>query len=113
MTCSISQLHTAGSPRESGARRARTSKQLRGDGNARKDVARYKIHAIVSSDMSIQTDQPIALSPKQVAGQLGVVVQTLQNWRNRRIGPPYYRLVRKIVYYKHEVDEWRDQTKWG
>ncbi len=72
----------------------------------------------MTGDMSAQVITPVALSPKEVAHRLNVSVNTLQNWRNRcnaevKVGPPYYRLVTKIIYYQHEVDEWREQTKWG
>jgi hypothetical protein len=53
------------------------------------------------------------LTSQQLAGQLKVTPQTLLNWRHREQGPPYYRIVNRIVYYQHEVDEWRAQTRWA
>lgn len=55
----------------------------------------------------------IELTPKQLAGQLKVTAQTLLAWREKKVGPPYYRRVHRIIYYQHEVDEWRDGSRWG
>lgn len=60
-----------------------------------------------------KTQVRIELTPQQLAGQLRVTTQTLGYWRTKKVGPPYYRRVHRIIYYQHEVDEWRDGSKWG
>lgn len=60
-----------------------------------------------------KTQARIELTPQQLAGQLRVTPQTLGYWRAKKVGPPYYRLVHRIIYYQHEVDEWRDSSRWG
>lgn len=57
--------------------------------------------------------QPEFVTPKQLAAELRVTEWTLNEWRKGRKGPPYYRLIKKIIYYRHEVDEWLGQVRWG
>ena len=53
------------------------------------------------------------LSPKELAYELGVRQDTLMRWRQAKIGPPYYREVNRIFYYREEVETWRASTKWA
>ena len=53
------------------------------------------------------------LTPKQLAAELRVTEWTLNEWRKNKVGPAYYRMVGRIVYYREEVEEWQAQTRWG
>jgi hypothetical protein len=46
------------------------------------------------------------LNTKQVAALLKVTPRTVAIWRQQRIGPRYYRRVRKIFYLKGDVESW-------
>jgi hypothetical protein len=43
------------------------------------------------------------------ADYLSVPVRTLEDWRYRRIGPPFVRAGRAIRYRKVDVDRWLEQ----
>ncbi len=49
------------------------------------------------------------LSPKELADDLGVHMQTLRAWRKKEKGPPFYRQVGRIWYPRAELDKWREQ----
>ena len=53
------------------------------------------------------------LSPKQLSAMLDVSEKTLVHWRQRKIGPPYYREVNRIFYYRDELELWRQNAKWA
>ena len=53
------------------------------------------------------------VTSKQLATELHVTEWTLNEWRKAKVGPPYRRLVGRNIYYRHEVNEWLEQTKWG
>jgi len=46
------------------------------------------------------------LNRAQVAGEIGVSVDTLQRWETRRIGPPCVRIGRKVLYRTDAFREW-------
>ena len=54
-----------------------------------------------------------SMTPKEVASLLNRCEVTLLNWRKRKLGPPFYRMVGRIVYFRHEVEEWRKSSRWG
>lgn len=53
------------------------------------------------------------LSPKQVEELLEVSEPCLRGWREKKLGPPYYREVGRIWYYRDEIEAWRQAAKWG
>jgi hypothetical protein len=46
------------------------------------------------------------LNTKQVAALLKVTPTTVANWRKQKIGPRWYRRVRKVFYLKADVENW-------
>ena len=46
------------------------------------------------------------LTRAQVAGEIGVSVDTLARWETRRIGPPCVRMGRKVLYRADAFSEW-------
>jgi hypothetical protein len=46
------------------------------------------------------------LTPAEVAGLLGVPVNSLKMWRYRRTGPPWLKLGRHIRYSRRDVEHW-------
>lgn len=55
--------------------------------------------------------EDIWLCTKELARKLGLSYRTLENWRQRNMGPPYTRLGRKIVRYNlAEVREWQKRN---
>jgi len=51
------------------------------------------------------------LTPKQVAALLGVNIDTLQEWRKRRIGPPFTRMVTRIIYKRSDIEAWEERNR--
>lgn len=48
------------------------------------------------------------------ATYLGVSTRTLEDWRYRRVGPPYAKVGRAVRYRREAVDAWaKAQTVWG
>jgi predicted DNA-binding transcriptional regulator AlpA len=54
---------------------------------------------------------PKRLSEKDAAEFLGIKVQTLQNWRQARTAPPYYKVGGKIIYDLREVEQWMEARR--
>lgn len=50
--------------------------------------------------------QPIGLTPKQLAGKIGVGEETLYNWRRKRTGPAFYKISGAIYYRSEDVENW-------
>lgn len=51
------------------------------------------------------------LTPADIGRRLGVSVETLRDWRYRRMGPRYVRVGRNVRYDPRDVDAWqRAQT---
>jgi hypothetical protein len=46
------------------------------------------------------------LSEEKFAAELGVSIRTLRNWRQRRSGPPFVTIGKKIVYGKTSGLAW-------
>ena len=46
------------------------------------------------------------MSRADLAGELGISVDTLGRWETRRIGPPCIRLGRRVFYRKDDVKDW-------
>lgn len=53
------------------------------------------------------------LTSKEIANFLGLTVETLHDWRKRRTGPPYHRMVGRLYYRKEEFLEWFSASRWG
>ena len=51
------------------------------------------------------------LSEREAAEYLGRSPYTLRDWREKKIGPPYYRLVGSIVYSKNELDAFLESCR--
>ena len=48
---------------------------------------------------------------KGAADYLGIAVQTLYNWRGKRLGPDYVLMGRKIIYLKSDLDKFIESNK--
>jgi excisionase family DNA binding protein len=46
------------------------------------------------------------LTPNRLADRLGISPRTLQDWRSRKVGPPWIRVGRVIRYREEDVNEW-------
>jgi DNA-binding transcriptional MerR regulator len=46
------------------------------------------------------------MSPLEVHKLTGIPVETLRYWRNRRVGPVSFKLGRKVVYDRADVERW-------
>ena len=47
------------------------------------------------------------LRPRDVERLFGIKSKTLQNWRYKGKGPPFYKLGHKLIVYKYEeVEKW-------
>jgi hypothetical protein len=56
--------------------------------------------------MKGQNQHARILCERQAADYLGAVtIRTLQDWRMRRVGPPYVKLGRRIGYRLDDLDE--------
>lgn len=53
----------------------------------------------------------VYLSAIQAANYLGVTLDTLSKWRNRKIGPSYFKIGRRVQYHIADLDEWRERQK--
>jgi hypothetical protein len=51
------------------------------------------------------------LTPEQASEKIRIPVKTLANWRNKRIGPPFRKFGRRVLYPLDQLEQWeRDQT---
>ena len=48
----------------------------------------------------------LTLTSSQVAAQLNRSVVTLERWRRLRAGPPFYRVMGRVVYDQADIDAW-------
>jgi Helix-turn-helix domain len=62
---------------------------------------------------SVRLRTKIKLSPAQVQEELHVCEATLRKWRKTKVGPPYYREVNRIFYYREDIEAWKQAAKWG
>ena len=56
-------------------------------------------------------EQPLNLladwiSREQLAGALGLAIDTLARWEARQLGPPCTRIGRKVLYRRASVQDW-------
>ena len=40
------------------------------------------------------------LTPEEAGAMLGIKIQTLSNWRTRKVGPPYVRVGQRLIRYR-------------
>ena len=52
----------------------------------------------------------MSLTPEQVSKYCGIPLQTLANWRHRRIGPRYSKEGSKILYPVTEIKAWLERN---
>ncbi len=55
----------------------------------------------------------VKITPKQLAFEIGATIDTLCDWRQAKVGPPYHREVGRIYYYRDEIEVWKESTKWA
>ncbi|MFH8662626.1 helix-turn-helix domain-containing protein [Streptomyces afghaniensis] len=58
--------------------------------------------------MTVRTLPERYLTPADVAELLGVPVETLYQWRRKRIGPPAFRVGRHLRYDPVRLRQWVD-----
>jgi hypothetical protein len=61
----------------------------------------------------MMTNIKTALTPKEVIGLYPALTTsegTLANWRNKKVGPKYYKLSRKIIYRPEDVEAYLFQN---
>lgn len=46
------------------------------------------------------------LDTDEAAKYLGYSASTLENWRNQKTGPRYYKPLGKVFYFKDDLDLW-------
>ena len=54
---------------------------------------------------------PRYINSKEAEKLLGLKPNTLRSWRCRRIGPPYYKVGRNVMYCYYELLEWLKARK--
>ncbi len=52
------------------------------------------------------TPAKIAVSPKTLAEMYEIDEGTLANYRSQKIGPKFYKIGRKVLYFLSDVEEW-------
>ncbi len=59
----------------------------------------------------VAAELPQLMTDVQVAELTGLKIQTLANWRCRRVGPPFVRLGNRTVRYNREaILEWIEES---
>ena len=56
------------------------------------------------------TDNP-NLTPDQAAEYLRLSERTLIRWRNRRVGPAWVKVGRRVLYRRSDLDSWMDNQR--
>lgn len=51
------------------------------------------------------------LTIKEAAAYLQVAERTLQDWRTKKIGPPYAKQHQVVRYHRHDLDKWMKSRK--
>lgn len=64
-------------------------------------------HAEATSEL------PLFLTQREVAESLRVPARTLEDWRQTRQGPPYFKLGRHVRYRRDEVLAWVEGRRHG
>ncbi|MDQ0576450.1 helix-turn-helix transcriptional regulator [Agromyces albus] len=49
---------------------------------------------------------PVYLTPAEVVVRTGFAMQTLANWRARKVGPPYLKVGARVRYDEAELYAW-------
>lgn len=51
------------------------------------------------------------LTPEEASERLRIPLKTLANWRNKRIGPPFRKFGRRVLYPLDQLERWEaEQT---
>jgi len=53
-----------------------------------------------------QASVPRYLTPREVAQSYGFSEGTLANMRSRRIGPPFVKMKKKVLYPVEQLEDW-------
>ncbi len=53
-----------------------------------------------------QASLPRYLTPREVAQSYGFSEGTLANMRSRRIGPPFVKMKKKVLYPVEQLEDW-------
>lgn len=57
------------------------------------------------------TNETEVLTTDQAANYIQHSKRTMIRWRNARIGPPWIKCGRKVLYRKHSLDGWLDKRE--
>lgn len=60
-----------------------------------------------------QSELPLFLTQREVAELLRLPARTLEDWRQTRQGPPYFKLGRHVRYRRDEVLAWVEGRRHG
>ena len=55
---------------------------------------------------------PEMLTNREAADVIGVIPNTMDVWRSRNVGPPYFKVMGAIRYDKAELIEWLPNALW-
>lgn len=58
-------------------------------------------------------DETYFINDVQASKRLGVSRITMQNWRARGEGPPFYKISRRVIYDWNEVEAWARSKRQG
>lgn len=58
-----------------------------------------------------QQEQTDLLNTDEAAGYIQHSARTLIRWRNDRIGPPFIKCGRKVLYRRRSLDNWLEQRE--
>lgn len=58
-----------------------------------------------------QTKQPRYLTPREVSQSYGFSEGTLANMRSRRVGPPFVKMKKKVLYPVELLETWLEQHR--
>jgi predicted DNA-binding transcriptional regulator AlpA len=58
-----------------------------------------------------QIETPRWIDEKEVSQIMGIAVQTLRNWRFKRVGPPYVKVSKAVRYRVDEVIDFMERKK--
>lgn len=46
------------------------------------------------------------LTAKEASERLRIPEKTLANWRNKRVGPPFFKFGQRVLYSLAQLEEW-------
>lgn len=58
-----------------------------------------------------QNKAPRYLTPREVSLSYGFSEGTLANMRSRRVGPPFVKMKKKVLYPVDQLETWLDQHR--